>query len=67
MRNIADKFVVKNQNTHFVFGNVSLKNLADYGKMWKNIVERGKPQMTIWHLRTAFWILKATNTRTQVV
>jgi len=32
--------------------------------MWKNIVERGRPQMTIWHMRIACWIPKATNTQT---
>jgi len=35
--------------------------------MWKNIVERGRPQMTIWRMRIACWITKATNTHTQYV
>ena len=35
--------------------------------MWNNIVERGRPQMTIWCIRSACWITKATNTHTQVV
>ena len=30
--------------------------------MWKNIVERGKPQMTMWRMRIACWISTATNT-----
>ena len=30
-----------------------------------NIVERGTPQMTIWRMRIACWIPKATNTHTQ--
>ena len=30
--------------------------------MWKNIVEPGSPQMTIWCLRFARWVPKATNT-----
>ena len=33
--------------------------------MWKNIVERGGTQMTIWCI--ACWIPKATNTHTQAV
>ena len=33
--------------------------------MWKNIVERGRPQVTIW--RIACWIPKATNTHTDCV
>ena len=30
--------------------------------MWKNIVERGRQQMTIWRMRIAYWIPKATHT-----
>ena len=30
-------------------------------RMWKNIVEPDRPQMTIWHIRIAYWIPKATN------
>jgi len=36
-------------------------------KMWKNIVELGSPQMTIWRIPIACWIPKATNTHIQVV
>ena len=32
--------------------------------MWKNIVQRGRPQMTIWRMRIACWITKAANTHT---
>jgi hypothetical protein len=35
--------------------------------MWKNIVERGRPQMTIWRMRTACWIPKATDTHSEYV
>ena len=35
--------------------------------MWKNIVERGRLQMTIWRMRIAFWIPKATNTHSDFV
>jgi hypothetical protein len=36
--------------------------------MWKYIVERGKgPQLTIWPIRIACWISRATNTHTPVV
>jgi len=41
----------ENQNTHFMFNNLSLffffENRAVYEIMWKNIVERGRPQMII--------------------
>ena len=35
--------------------------------MWNNIVERGRPQMIIWHMRIACRIPKATNTHLQYV
>jgi hypothetical protein len=43
------------------------ENLAFCEIMWKNIVERGRPQMTIWCMRIACWIPKATNANTQDV
>ena len=34
--------------------------------MWeKNIVEWGAPQLTIWRMRIACWITKATNARSE--
>jgi len=33
--------------------------------MWKNIVEQGRPLMTIWRMRIACWVPKATNTRSE--
>ena len=35
--------------------------------MWKNIVERGRPEMTIWRMHFVCWIPKATNTRSDCV
>ena len=35
--------------------------------MWKNIEERGRPQMTIWLKRIACWISKTTNTHSDYV
>jgi len=32
--------------------------------MWKNTVERDRPQMIIWRMRIACWMPKATNTHT---
>jgi ABC-type Zn2+ transport system substrate-binding protein/surface adhesin len=40
------------------------KNLSVYEIMWKNAVELRRPQMTIWRMRIACWIIKATNTHT---
>ena len=35
--------------------------------MWKNIVERGRPQMAIWRTCIACWVPKATDTHSQYV
>ena len=32
-----------------------------------NTVELDRPQMTIWHMRIACWIPKATNSRSEYV
>jgi hypothetical protein len=63
MKNISDKSCTENQNTHFFFNNFPPppKNHAVY-EMWKNIVYRVGPKMTVWRMRTACWIPKATDT-----
>jgi hypothetical protein len=38
------------------------ENRAVYEIIWKNIVEPDRPQMTIWRMRIAFWISKASST-----
>ena len=45
----------------------SPKNLTTYEIMWKSIVEPGRPQMTIWRMRIAWWIPKVTNTHSEYV
>ena len=35
--------------------------------MLKNFVVRDRPQMTVWHMRIACWIPKATNTHSEYV
>ena len=49
-----------------MFSNV-FRNRAVHEKMWKNIVEPGRPQMTIWRVRIACWIPKATDTHSEYV
>ena len=38
------------------------ENRAVYETMWKNFVERGRPQMTTWRMRIACWITESTDT-----
>ena len=35
--------------------------------MWKNVLALGRPQMTVWRMRIAYWIPKATNTHSECV
>jgi len=58
---VPDKSCKESQNTHFMFKNFFF-NLAIYEIMWKNMVQPGRPQMTIWCMRIACWIPKATDT-----
>ena len=43
------------------------ENRAVYEKMWKKIVQPDRPQMTVWPMRIASWIPKATNTHLDYV
>jgi hypothetical protein len=46
----------------FIFGNDAI-----YEIMCKNMAQTGRPQMTIWRVRIACWIPKATNTHSEYV
>jgi len=35
--------------------------------MWENIVESDRTQMTIWRMRIACWLPKATNTHSEYI
>jgi hypothetical protein len=63
MKNVSDNICRGNQNIHFVFYNSVFENRRVYEIMWKNIVQRGRPHMTIGRVRIACWITKATHTR----
>jgi len=44
------------------FGRCYFENLSLYEIRWKYIVDQSRPQITIWRMRIACWIPKATNT-----
>ena len=68
IRNVSDERCRGNLNTHFEFSKFFFfENRAVYGIMWKHIVERGRPQMTIWRKLIASCIHKSANTHTQFV
>jgi hypothetical protein len=60
--------VVEKIKTHILRSVIFFpENRAVYEIMWENIVERGRPQMIIWRMRTACWIPKATDTNLEYV
>jgi len=61
--------VVEKIKTHILFSVTFFfsENRVVYEKMLKYFVERGRPQMTIWRMRVACWLPKATNTHSQYV
>ena len=68
MRSVSDKSCRGNQNAHFLL-NVfyfPLENRNVYEIMWKNTVEPNRP-LTLWRIRVACWIPKATDTHSQYV
>ena len=66
MRNVSDKRCSENRNTHFMFNNIP-ESRAVYEIMWKNAVEPGRSQTTIWRMRIAYWITRATETHSEYV
>jgi len=80
IRNVSDKFVEKYETHISVFSSLSPtpldptptptpspENRVVYEIMWKNIVQPDRPQMTIWRMRIACWITKATNIHSEYV
>ena len=56
------------KNTHFMCSKCYFsKNRAVYETVCKNIVESDRPRMTMWRMRIACWVPKATKTRSEYV
>jgi len=66
IRNVSGKSCRKYQKKHFTL-KPFFKIRAVYEIMWKNTAERDRPQMTIWRVRIACWVPKATDTLTGCV
>jgi hypothetical protein len=61
LRNVSDKICRENEkNTSYFSVTFFFENRAVYEITWKNIVERFRPQITIWLKRVAYWTPKAT-------
>ena len=60
--------VVEEIKTHILCSIISFfENRAFYKVMGKIFVERGRQQMTIWRMRIARWITKATDTQSEYI
>jgi len=59
--------VVESTERHFTVNIFFLETRAVYEIMWESMVETDRPQMTIWRMRLACWVPKATNTHSQYV
>jgi len=55
------KLWIKSKST-FCVQQHFFENRAVYEIMWKNTVQPDRPKMTIWRMRIACWITKATDT-----
>ena len=55
------------QNPHFLFNYLFPKVVPFLRQCGENVVQPGSPQMTIWRMRIACWIPKATNTHSEHV
>jgi len=56
----------KSKHTFHVQNPLFLNRVASE-KMWRNVVQSGRPQMTIWRMRIACRIRKSTNTHSEYV
>jgi len=59
------RYIAEKITTHILCSITSFKNHAFYEIMWKNTVQSGRPQVTIWCTCIACWIPKATNTNSE--
>ena len=48
-----------------MFDNFFSENQGIYEVMWKNTVQPNRPQITIWRIRMACWMLKGTNAHSE--
>jgi len=59
--------VVEKIKTHILCLIIPPENFTVYEIRWKNIVELGRPHLTIWCVGIARWVLKATSTHSEYV
>jgi hypothetical protein len=55
----------ENQSTRFMFCNLFSEYSAVYEKMWKNMIEPDRSQMTVWCMGIPCWTTKATHSNSE--
>jgi hypothetical protein len=60
------KKIVEKIKTHVICSVTFLENRAVYEITWKNIIESGRPQISVWSIRIARWIPKSKNTHSTI-
>jgi len=66
MRNVGQTKLHR-KSKHSFYVQFFSENLAVFEIKWKNVLEPGRPQMTIWRMGVACGIIKATNTHSRYV
>jgi hypothetical protein len=56
---------VEKIKTHLLRSVTFFENRALYEIVWKGTVQPGRPQITIWRMRIAYWIPKSANTHSE--
>jgi hypothetical protein len=59
--------VVEKVRTYILYSIIFFVNRAFYEIMWKDVVQSGRPQMTLWRMRFAYWTPKTANTHSVCV
>jgi hypothetical protein len=67
MKSVSDKTAEKIKTHNSFIITFFFENHAIYETMWKNILQPGRPQMTIWGILIACWMCKATITLLEYV
>jgi hypothetical protein len=67
MRSVSEKKVTEKVKINLLCSVASIEKRAFYEIMLENIVETGRPQMTIWRMRIACWIHNSTNIHSECV
>ena len=66
-KNVFETKFVEKIETHIFYSITFFDNRVIYEIVWKNGLERGRPQMTMWRMRIACLIPRAINTDTGCV